>query len=117
MDGLSQYEKDIRPWGGYERFTLNESSSVKLITVTEGEEFSLQTHEHRDEFWRIINGMGTVWVGGEAKEVNPGDTFFITHGTQHRAKGGIGGLLFLEIAFGTFDEKDIVRLEDKYGRI
>jgi hypothetical protein len=25
-------------------------------------------------------------------------------------------LLFLEIAFGEFDEKDIVRLEDKYGR-
>ena len=116
MHDLSNYEKDVRPWGGFERFTLNQPSTVKIITVTEGEEFSLQTHEHREEFWRIVSGTGEVRVGEKVSLANPGDAFFIPKGTKHRAKGGPGGLLFLEIALGEFDEGDITRLEDKYGR-
>jgi mannose-6-phosphate isomerase-like protein (cupin superfamily) len=116
MEGLSNYEKDIRPWGDFERFTLNEASTVKIITVNEGEAFSLQTHAHRDEFWRVISGTGIVTLNGVAAEAKPGDSFYSPRGTTHRAQGGSGGLTFLEIAFGDFDESDITRLEDKYGR-
>ena len=35
---------------------------------------------------------------------------------KHGVAGGPEGLLFLEIAFGDFDEGDITRLEDDYGR-
>jgi mannose-6-phosphate isomerase len=73
-------------------------------------------HGNRDEFWRIISGTGTVWVGDNVQDAMPGNTFFIPKGTKHRAQGGTGGLYFLEIAFGQFDESDITRLEDKYGR-
>ncbi|HEV8666980.1 MAG TPA: phosphomannose isomerase type II C-terminal cupin domain [Candidatus Paceibacterota bacterium] len=116
MEGLSNYEKDIRPWGSFERFTLNESSTVKLITVKEGEEFSLQTHAHRDEFWRVISGSGTVILNGIEASAKVGDHFYCLRGTTHRAHGAAGGLIFLEIAFGDFEESDITRLEDKYGR-
>ena len=116
MKGLSNYEKDIRPWGQFERFTLNEKSTVKIITVNAGEEFSLQTHTHRQEFWRVLAGSGTITHGEETSEVKVGDEFFIEQGQQHRAKGGAENLVFLEIALGEFDEGDIVRLEDKYGR-
>src|SRR5712671_5588437 len=98
MEGLSRYEKDVRPWGGFERFTLNEPSTVKIITVLDGEEFSLQTHEHRAEFWKIVSGTGEVRAGEEVSKAMPGDAFFIPKGTKHRAKGGTGGLMFLEIA-------------------
>ncbi len=113
---LKNYEKDERPWGSYERFTLNEPTTVKLITVKPGEEFSLQTHAHRDEFWHVISGSGTVTVGDGARVARAGDEFFIPRGMLHRAQGGDEGLLFLEIAFGAFDENDIDRVEDKYGR-
>ena len=113
---LKNYEKDERPWGSYERFTLNEPSTVKIITVKPGEEFSLQTHEHRDEFWHVIAGSGTLRIGDEAREARAGDEFMIARGTEHRALGGPNGLLFLEISFGNFDEHDIERIEDKYGR-
>lgn len=116
MEHLSNYEKDIRPWGMFERFTLNEKSTVKIITVKPGEAFSLQTHAHRREFWRVISGMGTITIGEKADEVSPGDEFLIAEGVAHRAEGGPEGLVFLEIAFGEFDESDIVRIEDKYGR-
>jgi len=116
MKGLSNYEKDIRPWGMFERFTLNEKSTVKVITVNAGEAFSLQTHTHRQEFWRILSGSGTVMHGEETSSAKAGDEFMIEQGIQHRAEGGPEGLVFLEIAFGEFDETDIVRLQDKYGR-
>ena len=55
MEGLSNYEKEVRPWGNFERFTLNEQSTVKIITVNPGEAFSLQVHGHREEFWRGVS--------------------------------------------------------------
>ena len=117
MEGLSNYGTDERPWGGFERFTLNESSTVKIITVDADQAFSLQTHELRDEFWRVLSGSGTFRVGDEDREVAIGDTAYIPRGTEHRATGGANGLTFLEIAFGHADENDITRLEDRYGRI
>jgi len=116
MEGLSNYEKEVRPWGNFERFTLNEATTVKIITVNPGEAFSLQTHEHRSECWRILQGQGTLTIGGLVHDAQPGEVYFIKQGETHRAEGGQGGLIFLEIALGEFDEGDITRLEDKYGR-
>ncbi|HEY4501282.1 MAG TPA: hypothetical protein VJI70_03425 [Candidatus Paceibacterota bacterium] len=50
MEGLTNYKIEERPWGNFERFTLNEKTTVKIITVNAGESISLQTHENRDEF-------------------------------------------------------------------
>jgi len=116
MEGLSNYEKEIRPWGNFERFTLNESSTVKIITVSPNEELSLQTHEHRDEHWRVLQGSGEVTIGDAKLPATVGDEFYIPRTTKHRIAGGTTGLQILEIATGQFDEADITRLEDRYGR-
>lgn len=116
MEGLKNYLKETRPWGNFERLTLNETSTVKLITVDPGEELSLQQHEHRDEEWRVLSGSGVITVDQEVKEVKTGDTHFVKRGTRHRIAGGALGLTILEIAFGDFDENDIIRFEDRYGR-
>lgn len=116
MKDLSHYEKEQRPWGNFERFTLNEKTTVKIITVNAGEAFSLQTHEHRDEFWRVLKGSGTIHIGEKDNDAREGDVFFSSRHTKHRVLGGPEGITFLEIAFGTFDENDIQRLDDRYGR-
>lgn len=116
MEDLINYQKEHRPWGVFERFTLNEKTTVKIITVNPGEAFSLQTHDHRDEFWRVIKGSGVVQVDGTRHDAKEGDVFFTPRYTEHRATGGPDGITFLEIAFGEFEESDITRLEDNYGR-
>ena len=116
MEGLNNYEREERPWGNFERFTLNEATTVKIVTVNAGEAISLQTHAHRDEFWRIIAGTGTITIDHLDHEAKAGDDFFSHRGQEHRVAAGPEGLSFLEIAFGEFDEGDITRLEDKYGR-
>lgn len=115
VENLENYHKEDRPWGEFEQFTLNEKTTVKIITVQAGEALSLQTHEHRAEFWRILSGEGAVEIAGEKKRAQPGDMFYIPQGHEHRVEG-VSTIVFLEIAFGEFAEADITRLEDKYGR-
>ncbi|MFT4303062.1 MAG: phosphomannose isomerase type II C-terminal cupin domain [Candidatus Woesearchaeota archaeon] len=105
-----------RPWGKFEQFTHNELSTVKILTIKDGEMPSVQYHHKRDELWRIIGGKGKVLQGEEWKSANIGDEFFIPKGTIHTGTGEGDDLKVLEISFGDFDEDDIVRLEDKYGR-
>ncbi len=116
MDPAPATYKEERPWGSFELFIEDTSATVKLLTIKAGEAFSLQYHNHRDETWRILSGSGEVTIGEERKSVSPGETYHIPRGTIHRAHGGDADLHILEIALGEFDENDIVRLEDKYGR-
>lgn len=110
-------EHSERPWGSFDQFVHNQSCTVKLITVHPHESLSLQYHQHRAEYWVIISGSGVVTIGDERREMKKGDRCEIVVGASHRVEAGEEGVLFLEIAVGDFDEKDIVRLEDKYGRV
>ncbi|HYF13166.1 MAG TPA: phosphomannose isomerase type II C-terminal cupin domain [Candidatus Paceibacterota bacterium] len=116
MEAFANYKRDDRPWGFFERFTLNEPSTVKIIEVNPDQEISLQQHAHRDEEWKILRGSGTVTMGDIHKDITAGDTVAIARGMKHRIKGGPAGIQFLEISLGDFDEKDIIRFQDDYGR-
>jgi mannose-6-phosphate isomerase-like protein (cupin superfamily) len=104
-----------RPWGSFTQFTNNVPSTVKLLTIHAGEAFSLQYHHHRDEFWHVISGNGMVTCGEETIDATAGMQFTIVHGTNHRIEAK-ETMLVLEISTGVFEENDIVRVEDKYGR-
>jgi mannose-6-phosphate isomerase len=106
-----------RPWGLFETFAKNEPCTVKVITVEPGRQLSLQYHHERDEYWRILDAGLEVTVGEETVRAEPGDEFFIPRGDLHRlACRGDAPARLLEVAFGRFDEDDIVRVEDDYGR-
>ena len=107
---------DDRPWGSFDQFTKNEPSTVKIITVSAGQRLSLQRHHRREEFWHVISGSGTAEIGGVAQELSPGTNVYIGTEVTHRLSGGPDGIQILEIALGDFDENDIERLEDDYGR-
>lgn len=110
------YHED-RPWGSFDTFVDKQLCTVKILTIAAGQKFSLQYHEHRSEFWRVIGGEGSVIIGDETIECKIGDEYKIPQGTIHRAIGGEKeSLQLLEIMFGDYDEEDIVRLEDTYGR-
>jgi mannose-6-phosphate isomerase-like protein (cupin superfamily) len=105
-----------RPWGNFEQFVHNAKCSVKIITVAPNSELSLQYHNKRSEFWRILDGAGFVVIGDSRFNVKKGDEFDIPALTVHRVGTGDSELRLLEISFGDFDEADIVRLEDRYDR-
>ena len=109
--------KDIRPWGDYEQFTLNEKTTVKILTIKHKQKFSLQYHYKRDEFWKFLDNPAKVTFGKKTVRVKKGDEIFIPAKTLHRIEAYSKPVRVLEISFGTFSEKDIIRLEDVYGRV
>jgi mannose-1-phosphate guanylyltransferase/mannose-1-phosphate guanylyltransferase/mannose-6-phosphate isomerase len=116
MNELLHHFREQRPWGNFEQFTLNEVSTVKIITVQIGQAFSLQTHTSRSEFWKIIGGEGYITHGDVRELVEVGKLYALPQGTLHRMESTTSPIVFLEVALGHFDESDIERLEDKYGR-
>lgn len=105
-----------RPWGSFRQLTLNSKSTVKVHTVKPGEETSWQSHKKRSEFWHIISGDGEVHIENEKYKIIPGAEFNAPVGIKHRWIAGSHGMILVEIATGDFDEEDIIRYEDKYGR-
>jgi mannose-6-phosphate isomerase len=116
MQAPTPYQEK-RPWGEFVEFIRNAPSTVKIITVNVGEAFSLQTHSKRDEFWHVISGEGSITIGDAQFAVRSGQDHFIPRGTNHRIEAGEENVVILEISLGDFDEADITRLEDRYGRI
>ncbi|TSC70072.1 MAG: mannose-1-phosphate guanylyltransferase/mannose-6-phosphate isomerase [Parcubacteria group bacterium Gr01-1014_46] len=110
-------ETTKRPWGSFTRFTNNEPSTVKILHIDKGEEFSLQYHTHRQEFWKILKGNPEVIVGDKTEYPHEGEEFVIEPHVNHRIFAPNDDVTVLEISTGQFDENDIVRLEDKYNRV
>ena len=113
---MEKYE-EARPWGKFEKFCENQQATVKIITVNPNSELSLQYHNNRDEFWRVISGEGYVILDKKTVSAKPGSEFFIKRKTNHTIRTENSPMQVLEISFGEFDEGDIVRLKDRYGRV
>ena len=120
MDDMSTFFQE-KPWGDFIQYALNQEVTVKIITVDPGEKLSLQKHEHRDEMWVPLDEGLVATVGGRGsrlwKESDNLSPVIILRGTIHTMENVENApARFLEISFGHFDEDDIERLEDKYGR-
>jgi len=115
-ENIKIYQEE-RPWGFFRKFTDNVISTVKILNVKPNEELSLQSHNKREEFWRVINGDGIFEIDNKKYIVEIGQEYYIPLKKKHKIKAGINGIEVLEISLGEFDEDDIIRYEDKYDRV
>jgi mannose-1-phosphate guanylyltransferase/mannose-6-phosphate isomerase len=106
-----------KPWGRFIQYVLNEPVTVKILEVKAGEQTSLQSHNHRSELWVPLDEGACVEIDGQILRPKPMELVFIPQGAKHRLIGEDKTYRVLEISFGYFDEDDIVRYEDKYGRV
>src|SRR3989344_6122779 len=105
-----------KPWGRFIQYTHNEKTTVKIIEVKQSGILSLQSHKKRKEFWAIREGNPVVTVGSVKMKLKKGDEVEISKGKKPRIENhGKALVRFLEISFGSFDEKDIRRYEDNMG--
>lgn len=115
MKNTEPYREE-RPWGSFTQFTHNEQTTVKILSVKPGEQLSVQYHKNRSEFWYIVGGNGTIIIDEKEIPAVPGEYHVVPKGAVHSIRGGEEQLQILEIAYGDFDENDIVRISDKYNR-
>ena len=106
------HSREDRPWGHFLQFFNN----VKILVVNPGESLSLQYHKHRDEYWFVLEGVAHVTLGEREISLKPGDDIWVPRLTQHRIRASSDAVRILEIPQGHFNEQDIVRIHDRYGR-
>ena len=107
-----------KPWG-YELIWAHTDRYVgKILHIKKGESLSYQYHKVKDETIHLLHGDMEleVEVKSERKilHLKPGDSFHITPGTKHRMNA-LEDCDVLEASTPELD--DVVRLEDRYGRI
>ncbi len=108
-----------KPWGSFDQYSLNEKSTVKILTCNPGHQLSLQKHEHRNEMWVALDAGAIIEIDGQLHRPSIGDSLWLPLGSLHRLscpESHLHPVRILEISFGTFDERDIERIEDDYGR-
>lgn len=108
-----------RPWGTYTVLEEGSRFKIKRIMVKPGASLSLQMHHHRSEHWIVVSGMAKVTNGENELFVNTNESTFIPAGHPHRLENpGILDLVMIEVQSGEYlGEDDIVRFEDRYGRV
>lgn len=91
---------------------------VKRLIVNPGHRFSYQSHKHRDEHWIVVKGVARVTLNDVTVDFKYGDHVSFVRDTKHRlACVGNEPVEIIEVQVGeSFDEDDIVRYEDDYGR-
>jgi mannose-6-phosphate isomerase-like protein (cupin superfamily) len=124
LGGLSEFAieptKVEKPWGYELIWALTDDYCGKILFVKAGESLSLQFHREKDESWLIHTGRAQLEMGApgdktpNSETVGPGAAFRIRPGTIHRVKA-LEDTAIVEVS--TPQLEDVVRLEDKYGRL
>jgi D-beta-D-heptose 7-phosphate kinase/D-beta-D-heptose 1-phosphate adenosyltransferase len=113
-------KRSERPWGEYYGWDQGKGWNLKTIYIKPGKRLSLQYHHHRMECWLLVSGDATATLhDSEGRpqiiSLKKGTTYCVEKRQVHRLESKKGGIV-VEVAYGAFDEADIVRLEDDHGR-
>ncbi len=108
-----------RPWGKYDSIDNGERFQVKRITVNPGAKLSVQMHHHRAEHWIIVSGTAKITLDEKTFILSENQSTYIPIGVVHALENpGKLPLEMIEVQSGSYlGEDDIVRFEDRYGRV
>ena len=108
-----------RPWGVYDSIDNGKRYQVKRITVKPGAKLSVQMHHHRAEHWIVVSGTAQITNGDKTYLLSENQSTYIPVGQVHALENpGRIPLELIEVQSGSYlGEDDIVRFEDRYGRV
>ncbi len=108
-----------RPWGQYDSIDNGQRYQVKRITVKPGQKLSVQMHHHRAEHWIVVKGTARVTLDGQQRLLTENESIYLPVGSVHALENpGKIALELIEVQVGSYlGEDDIVRFEDRYGRV
>lgn len=115
-----KHQREVyRPWGKYDSLDFGNRDQVKRISVKPGAKLSIQMHHHRAEHWIVVSGTAKVTNGDKTFLVTENESTYIPLGQIHALENpGVLPLELIEVQTGSYlGEDDIVRFDDKYGRV
>jgi mannose-6-phosphate isomerase len=107
-----------KPWGHEIIWAHTNAYVGKILHINAGHSLSRQFHRVKDETLLILSGVLDVEIGegpsSKKLRLLPQETLHIIPGTIHRLSAQVD----TEIAeVSTPELDDVVRLEDRYGRV
>ena len=114
------HKEVFRPWGSYESLIISDEYQVKKLTVYPLQKLSVQMHYKRSEHWVVVKGKAKITNGKDEFILLKNESTYIPVETVHALENPSNNenLEIIEVQTGTyFGEDDIVRFEDRYGRI
>jgi mannose-6-phosphate isomerase-like protein (cupin superfamily) len=107
-----------KPWGYELIFAKTERYVGKILHINRGESLSLQYHEIKEETLYVVEGelRLTIEHDGDRRDVTlrKGEAFHIPPRLIHRMEA----IVDTDVAeVSTPELQDVVRLEDRYGRV
>ena len=72
-----------KSWGEYRVIDVEDESRTIKVTLRKGHQMNYHSHEHRNEVWTIVSGIGVATVNGRKYELVPGDTIKLPIGCKH----------------------------------
>ncbi len=105
-----------RAWGRFKQYANNEDVTVSLMIVKANQRLSLQSHTGRAELWIVLDEGAIVQVGDNVLHPKAGEEIWIPANTQHRLGSTGPEVRVLEVAYGNWQQEDITRYADDYGR-
>jgi mannose-6-phosphate isomerase-like protein (cupin superfamily) len=108
-----------KPWGYELRWAVTDRYLGKILHINRGQALSLQYHERKDECILVARGELELELDDEqgrlrSRRLREGDSVRILPGRRHRMTA-IEDTDVFEVS--TPEIEDVVRLEDRYGRV
>jgi len=114
-----QVRKVEKPWGHELIFAQTDRYVGKVLHIEPGQALSLQYHERKDETFLVARGEISLAIeeDGEivSRTLREGQSYHVVPPTRHRMTAGPEGCDLFEVS--TPEIEDVVRLEDRYGRV
>jgi len=101
-----------RPWGEWHVLDVDRGYKVKRLEILPDQAISLQYHNHRSEYWTIVQGEGKVIVDGNIFTIRKGESFHVPKMALHKITNTHLNetLIAIEVQMGDIcSEDDIVR--------
>jgi mannose-6-phosphate isomerase-like protein (cupin superfamily) len=107
-----------KPWGYELIFAQTDRYVGKILHINQGQSLSLQYHEMKEETLYVVDGELTLTIeyDGDRRELplRKGEAFHIPPHLIHR----MFAVVDTDVAeVSTPELQDVVRLEDRYGRV
>jgi len=107
-----------KPWGYELIWALTDRYVGKILHIEPGQVLSLQYHNHKDETIHVLKGEIILRVKeGEAlveRRMREGESYHIAPLTVHQMEAVTSADL---LEASTPEINDVVRLQDRYGRV
>ena len=103
-----------KPWGHEEILYKTNNLIVLRMSLKKGEETSLHKHLRRNEHFIVLSGRGHLFCEGKKILIKPGKMILVKSGQKHRWVAN-EDIEMIEVTVPPLI--DLVRIEDKYGRI